>query len=303
MIMDNWISIKIAAQGPFDLKRTFESGHSSFPIPLKDKQDRWYLVMRPTSINTVIITRVAQQGSNLVAEISCPQRELKENEVQSMKKILRTTFGLQLNLAAFIEEFKKDPIAPAFELYRGIRLTRAHNLFQSLICSILTQRNSIWRWNAQARTMAKLLGEKYPVGHFLIYSFPEAKTIVNHSELLTKASLGYREEYVLETAKTLANKEKKLEKLKKVPTNEAQNALLELKGVGTKVADMFLLYGLGKMDAPPVDIWIQRAVSHLFFKKKEQTLAVCRDKLNEHYGKWAGLAQLYIYCWARDHLK
>ena len=65
-------------------------------------------------------------------------------------------------------------------------------------------------------------------------------------------------------------------------------------------ADMFLLYGLGRMDAPPTDIWIQRAVSKIFFKGKEVTLEESREKLVARYGKWAGLAQLYMFDWIRS---
>ena len=300
MVVGEWVSIAISTSGPFDLKKTLESGHSSFPIPLIDKNNRYYLVIYEPKSRKYVISRIYQKGVKLGADLYSAPAPLTENDIKEMRKILRKILGLNFNLVEFYNTFKKDPIAPAFKDRAGVRLTHAHNLFESLICSLITQRNSVWKWNAQARKIAELMGVRFPVEHFNIYSFPDAKQIYQHKHLLKEARLGYREEYVIATTEHIANYQVRLEKLLPLSTNEAKKTLLKLKGIGPKVADMFLLYGLGRIDVPPTDVWIQRGMSKFFFKGKEKSLDEYRDKLVEHYGKWAGLAQLYMYDWMRN---
>ncbi|NHJ05452.1 MAG: DNA-3-methyladenine glycosylase 2 family protein [Candidatus Heimdallarchaeota archaeon] len=301
MSMRELITLNFTTKGPFDLKRTIESGHSSFPIPMSDKMNRYYMVIKVPETKKVTICRVFQNKTKMIAEILSPEGALEDNEIKSMRKYLRIIFGLDLDLEKFFEEFKNDKLAPAFKVNAGLRLTRAHDLFESLICSILTQNNSVWKFNSQVRKIKELMGEKYPTEHFMIYSFPEPQTLFRMKHLLKDARLGYREEYVINTTEDIANYQFRLEKLNSLPTFEAKKELLKLKGIGTKVADMFLLYGLGRIDAPPTDIWIQRGVCKLLFKGKEKSIEECRDKLLDHYGKWAGLAQLYMFDYMRTN--
>ncbi len=300
MPMDNWISFNLTTQGPFNLRHTLETGHSSFPIPRKDKANRYYMVVNIPDTEKKIITRFVQKGSKLAVDLSAHTIPLTENDIKAMRNLMRRTFGLHMNLDEFYETFKKDPIAPAFKHCTGIRLTCAHDLFESLISSILTQNSSVWKWIGQARRIKELIGDKFPTEHFMVYSFPEPQKLFRYKHLLKEAKLGYREEYVIESTEDIANYQIRLEKMRQLPTLVAKKELLKLKGIGPKVADMFLLYGLGKMDAPPTDIWIQRGVSKIFFRGQEKTLEECRDKLVEHYGKWAGLAQLYMFDWMRN---
>ena len=76
-------------------------------------------------------------------------------------------------------------------------------------------------------------------------------------------------------------------------------ALLDLPGVGPKVADCFLLYGLGRLEAAPVDVWIHRIVSELYFKGRKVSRLMTARFLRERFGEWAGYAQLYLFDYAR----
>ncbi len=303
MVMDNWITLNLTTKGSFNLKRTLETGHSSFPIPRSDKSGRYYFVITIPDSHKKVVCRVYQKGAKLIAEVSSYNEQLSENDLKALKKLLRKTFGLHLNVLEFYSEFKNDPIAPAFKHCSGVRLTCAHDHFESLISSILTQNSSIWKWVGQARRIKELMGDKFPTDHFMVYSFPDPQKLFRYKHLLIEAKLGYREEYVIESTQDIANYQIRLDKLKNIPTMEAKKVLLKLKGIGPKVADMFLLYGLGKIDVPPTDIWIQRGVSKIFFKGREKSLEECREKLVERYGKWAGIAQLYMFDWIRSTAK
>jgi len=299
MLLNDWVPFSLSTNGPFDLKRTIESGQSSFPTPQSDKMGRYYFVLDTSKKDKKIIARFSQKGAKLLGEIISTTESLTEVEIKETKKMIKQSLGLHFNLRDFYSQFKDDPIAPAFVFCKGLKLTRAYDLFESLIASILTQNSSIWKWVGQMRKLKELAGEKFPMEHFMVYSFPSPQNLYRFKYRIKEAKLGYREEYVVKATEEIANYQIRLEKLLKLPTDEVKRILLKIKGIGPKVADMFLLYGLGKKDVPPIDIWIQRGVSAIFFKGKEVSLDICREKLVDHYGKWAGLAQLYIYDWIR----
>ena len=72
--------------------------------------------------------------------------------------------------------------------------------------------------------------------------------------------------------------------------NEARKELMKITGVGIKVADCTLLYGLHRLDCFPLDVWMKRAMSTLF-----------PDVSPEYFGEYAGIAQQYIFHYSRMH--
>ena len=84
--------------------------------------------------------------------------------------------------------------------------------------------------------------------------------------------------------------------LRAMPLAGARARLMEVRGVGPKVADCTLLYGLGRWDAYPVDVWMRRAGQALFTRRVKDPAAY----LNRKTGGCAGIAQQYIFAWARS---
>ena len=81
-----------------------------------------------------------------------------------------------------------------------------------------------------------------------------------------------------------------LEALRTAPLPEAREALQSIRGVGPKVAECALLYGLHRLDAFPLDVWMRRAMSSLFPGCAPET-----------FGPYAGIAQQYIFHYSRRH--
>ena len=102
---------------------------------------------------------------------------------------------------------------------------------------------------------------------------------------------GWRADYLLEAARAAAAGDISAEALAALPLPAARARLMTLKGVGPKVADCVLLYGLGFWDAWPEDVWIKKAMATLFPKGKPRAAA--------GYG---GIAQQYIFEYARIRL-
>jgi N-glycosylase/DNA lyase len=217
---------------------------------------------------------------------------------------IERVLGLTDDLPKFYETFADHdrPLSSTFSKLMGLRLMRGTNLYESLICSILSQNNSARLWNRTARLLMGLYGERvdFPDGSNA-YLFPKAHAIAKLSarELQKKTSMGYRAKPVVEVSRMILNGELLLEELAGHSYDQAMDSLLELPGVGPKVADCFLLYGAGKLEAAPVDVWIHRIVSKLYFKRRKVSRLKTARFLRERFGVWAGYAQLYLFDYAR----
>ena len=75
---------------------------------------------------------------------------------------------------------------------------------------------------------------------------------------------------------------------------------MEIKGVGEKVANCVLLFGLGNRNAFPVDVWIKRIMENMYFEgvdtPKEKIMAFAKER----FGEYGGYAQQYLFYYGRD---
>jgi N-glycosylase/DNA lyase len=110
--------------------------------------------------------------------------------------------------------------------------------------------------------------------------------------------LGFRARFIHETAIFLAANPGWLEATEQMPYSDAKARLCSLPGVGDKIADCTLLFGAGRLEAFPVDVWILRAMEKRYGLQgwnPEQVAQFGRA----HFGALAGLAQQYIFAFER----
>ena len=81
-----------------------------------------------------------------------------------------------------------------------------------------------------------------------------------------------------------------LDALKTCDYREAIKALRQIRGVGEKVANCVVLFGLYHMEAFPIDVWMKRALKEYFPADFDPT----------SLGAYAGLAQQYIFYYSRS---
>ena len=84
---------------------------------------------------------------------------------------------------------------------------------------------------------------------------------------------GFRARYILDAARKVASGEVDLEALRAAPLAQAREQLMAIVGVGPKVADCALLYGLHRLEAFPMDVWMKRAMKEWFPGRKPRTSA------------------------------
>jgi N-glycosylase/DNA lyase len=134
---------------------------------------------------------------------------------------------------------------------------------------------------------------------YSLFPRPSKLAQLNEKELQSRTSIGYRARSVIMASKMIANDDLHLEIFRDQDYEKAMEVLLQFQGVGPKVADCFLLYGVGKLVAAPVDVWIHRIVTNLYFRGKKMSRPNTATFLRNRFGVWAGYAQLYLFDYAR----
>jgi len=89
-----------------------------------------------------------------------------------------------------------------------------------------------------------------------------------------------------------------LEETETLPYTEAKARLMSLPGVGEKVADCVLLFGAGKLEAFPVNVWILKTMERRYGLVGWKPAQVAQFG-RAHFGPLAGLAQQYLFAWER----
>jgi N-glycosylase/DNA lyase len=172
----------------------------------------------------------------------------------------------------------------------GIRILR-QDKWEALCSFLISQCNNIPRIKAIVEALCALAGDEIRYRGETRYAFPTAEQVAALSpEALAPLRCGYRAPYLLSAARAVTAGEPDLEALAELPGPEARMELLRLRGVGGKVADCAVLFGLHRMDAFPVDTWMKKALKAHFPPDFDPA----------SLGEYAGLAQQYIFYRARD---
>mgnify|MGYP003589700750 CR=1 FL=1 len=170
----------------------------------------------------------------------------------------------------------------------GIRVLR-QPFFEALCAFILSQNNNIGRITGIVARLCALCGAPLAEG---LYAFPTPAALAAQTEAsLAVLRAGWRAAYLLDAARRVADGRITQELLLSLPQAEARALLMTVRGVGPKVADCVLLYGLGRWRACPMDVWMKRAMKTLFPRGMP-----CAARGRE------GIAQQYIFAYARKNL-
>lgn len=203
--------------------------------------------------------------------------------------LLKEYFDLDLDYSKIRRDLsKKHKVLKEASTYApGIRILK-QDPFEAMISFIISQNNNISRIKKIIKSLCENFGEEIKDGY---YTFPGPQKLASLSEEdLSVIKAGFRNRYILDAAKKVSTKEIDFNKLSKLSFGEAKEKLKEIKGVGDKVADCILLYGMHRLDAFPMDVWMKRAMNVLF-----------DDMDPSYFGKYAGIAQQYIFHYSRKH--
>ena len=223
------------------------------------------------------------------ARVSLDDGCLTVDGADADRAMWRDYFDLDLDYPRIRRELSAlhPVLARAAEYAPGIRILRQEP-FEALISFIISQNNNIKRIEGIVDRLCISFGE--PIGGGL-YAFPTATRLAALCpDDLAPIRAGFRHRYIIDAAQKVADVTVDLEGLRSLPYDEAKRELMRITGVGVKVADCVLLYGLHRLDGFPLDVWMKRAMAALFPGLEPSA-----------FGAYAGIAQQYIFHYARMH--
>ncbi len=281
--------MKVIKAQDFNLKATLESGQIfRYHYDSNNSSDGFYYIVAGDSI-----IKIRQAGSRI--EYSCGSKGF------DVKKFL----GLNHSYSKIIKSISRDEkITAAVNKHYGLRILEQQpwECTASFICSAFS---NIPRIKQCIEKVSAAFGSRIEFDGIKTFSFPQPQQISDYSRL-KKCGLGYRAKYFFETAKIFAKDRDSYssQQLQKLRYEEAKEKLMELPGVGSKVADCILLFAYGFYGAFPVDVWIHRAMMDSYGSELRKMAATGKRKMSEsvvagfargYFGEYAGYAQQFLY--------
>lgn len=191
---------------------------------------------------------------------------------------------------------KDEVLNKAIEYGSGIRILK-QDFFECLISFIMSQQNNIPRIKKLVEGFCELFGEKLYYNDKEYYTFPDVTRVKDITvNDLAPLKLGYRDKYVIDGIKKVANGEISYDLLNSLSYKKAKDELMKINGVGNKVADCVLLFSLLKGEAFPVDTWIKKAMEGLYNIDTKDIDSYARLNFMEY----SGFAQQYIFYYIRN---
>lgn len=205
---------------------------------------------------------------------------------QDFESIWMPYFDLDFDYASVRKDLSEihPALCEAAQFAPGIRLLR-QDPWEALCSFIISQNNNIPRIKGIVDRLCQLLGEERDG----FYDFPTPQCLAEQTvESLAPVRSGFRAKYLIDAAQKVAGGQVNLAELSVMPLQEARQSLMTIYGVGEKVAECALLYGLHRLEAFPMDVWMKRAMAVLLPGYQPEQL-----------GDYAGIAQQYLFHYSR----
>jgi N-glycosylase/DNA lyase len=193
------------------------------------------------------------------------------------------------DVAAIQEALSTDEVlSTGISEVRGLRLVKMDE-WECLVSYVLATYANIPRIKRMIETLSSSFGQRILRDD---HAFPSIDDLEKATvEELVGCGLGYRAQYVRDLCDTMDVNE--LRRMKRMRYPRLRDCLRELPGVGDKVADCVSLFGFGKLEAFPVDVWIRRALQRLY--GVEGSYATLHEFAARKFGAYAGYAQEYLF--------
>ncbi len=272
-ILKTGTGVAVTGISDFDLPRIFECGQCFRWDP--DENGVY------TGVAFGRAARLEKRGDDVL--ITCT--------ADDFENIWRGYFDLDLDYAGIRRSLCiNDYMCAAAEFGAGIRILR-QDPWEALCSFIISQCNNIPRIKKIIETLCGLYGSRFSALGGEFHAFPEAETLASLSpDDLAPLRCGYRAPYIIDAARAVSEGRIDLCSLSKGDPKTALKSLKTLNGVGDKVANCAVLFGLHMLDAFPVDVWMKRAISNHCGPDFDPSV----------FSPYAGIAQQYMFYYERS---
>lgn len=239
--------------------------------------------------------------------IRCRQDGNRLYYAGTKEKEILDYFQIDLDLNRILASIEKDPLTvDAIIRCRGLRILQ-QPADECLLSYLLATCSNIPMIKRRIALLAACVGEEIETPYGVYHAFPTADAVAGMDEgCLRDCKLGYRAAYIRETAEMIAAEPGWSDRVASLSTDEARDALQELRGIGPKAADCVLLFAFARYDTFPVDVWIRRIMLRHYLHETETRpfsraeYERIRHFAREYFGPYAGYAQEYLYCIRAD---
>lgn len=268
-LIKNGSNLLIIPEDIFSLPQTLDCGQAFRWEQTED--NKWHGVVQGTPLT------VYETADGIVFE---------NTDEEKFNTIWKDYFDFDTDYEKIRESFSGDLyLSRTMDFCGGIRLLKQEP-WEALCSFIISQNNNIPRIKGIISRLCEAFGDNLGNGDF---SFPDPQRLAQmEPEELAPLRAGFRAKYIVDAARKVASGEVPLYELKKLPLEEGLDSLMKITGVGPKVASCALLYGCGKKDAFPIDVWVKKILKELY-----------PDGFPFEDSPYKGVAQQYLFHYRR----
>lgn len=193
-----------------------------------------------------------------------------------------------------------NKLKDAIESMWGVRILN-QDFFETLISFIISQNKQIPHIKKIVADISAKFGTyKGTYGGADMYTFPTLEQLTNASEEdFKELKTGFRAPYIMDAIRRNMAGQFNEKELKNMDYDSCIKELMTIKGVGEKVANCVSLFGLGKKEAFPVDVWIKRIMETMYFDGEDTPKDKIAAFAKEQFGDLGGFAQQYLFYYGK----
>ena len=199
-----------------------------------------------------------------------------------------------------------EVIRKAIDFGGGMRILK-QDPFEAYISFIISANNQIKNIKNTIKKLSQMYGEKLnnPFDEEEYYAFPSpaALSSAKPEDIKEYARAGFRSERIVIASKMVQEGIINFEELKERSVDDIRKTLLEVPGIGEKVFQCILLFGLGRTDSFPVDVWVKRVMEELYYGGEERNKKLIQEDGMRRFGGLSGYAQQYLFYYMRENYK
>jgi len=227
---------------------------------------------------------------------------LQDTSIKEFQDIWCNYFDLQRDYSK-IKKFlleEDEKLKEAVQTMWGLHILN-QDFFETLISFIISQNKQITHIKQIVAELSKRYGKLVgTIGDREFYSFPDADTMSCITEDEFRAcKTGFRAPYICDAIRCVKDGLVKYEDLLAADADQCVEQLIQIKGVGKKVANCVSLFGLGHREAFPVDVWIKRIMEYLYFDGQKTAVSKIEQFGIDRFGAYGGYAQQYLFYYGK----
>ena len=273
----------------FNLKYTLECGQC---FRWKKIDENWYV-----GVIKDRVIKIRQVEDKLY---------IRSNNMDNIEEVIKEYFDLNTDYETIEKRISKidENVNKAVKNTTGIRILN-QNFFETLMSYIISANNNIPRISKSVNLISEKYGKKIVFENEEYFLFPTTEELKGVTEEdFKKCGVGFRARYLKHAVEDILNNKVNIKNIERINTEKLKKNLLNIMGVGPKVADCILLFSCKRKEVFPIDVWVERVMTNLYFKEygramKKREILEYADK---HFKEDAGIVQQHLFYNVREGL-